>query len=265
MTGRPPYRVEIVGIGAGSPEHLTWQAVEAIRRCDVFLVAGKRDATHQLVALREAIVARWGGDRPGRVVVVPDPERGPDAQRGGAEYRAGVRAWHDARTRAYVAAIQALPAGATVGFLVWGDPAFYDSTIRVVDGIAARLDLRVHITPGISAFQALAAAHGVVLHAVGEPVHITTGRRLVESYDPALGTVVVMLDGHLACRGLVDRHPDLTIHWGAQLGLPSQALVAGRLADVIDELGAVRAATRERDGWVMDVYALSSSAPPSDG
>ena len=52
-------------------------------------------------------------------------------------------------------------------------------------------------------------------------------------YDPALGDVVVMLDGDLACAGLVDDHPDLQIFWGAQLGLPDEALVAGPLADVL--------------------------------
>ena len=32
--------------------------------------------------------------------------------------------------------IAALPPETVVGFLVWGDPAFYDSTIRIVDAVA---------------------------------------------------------------------------------------------------------------------------------
>ena len=65
-----------------------------------------------------------------------------------------------------------------------------------------------------------------------------------------------MLDGDLACAGLVDNHPDLTIYWGAQLGLPDEALVAGRLAAVLPEIRTVRAAIREQRGWVMDTYLL---------
>jgi precorrin-6A synthase len=105
-----------------------------------------------------------------------------------------------------------------------GRSAFYDSTIRVVDAIGERLPIVTHVVPGISAFQALAAAHSIVLHAVGQPIHITTGRRLVDEWSPSLGSVVVMLDGHLACQGLVERAPDLLIHWGAYLGLPQQTL-----------------------------------------
>ena len=62
---------------------------------------------------------------------------------------------------------------------------------------------------------------------------MTTGRRLLDEYSPALGDVVVMLDGELACGGLVDRFGDLLIYWGAQLGLPDEALISGRLSEVI--------------------------------
>ena len=103
------------------------------------------------------------------------------------------------------------------------------------------------MVPGISSVQLLAARHRIVLNRVGQPVHLTTGRRLVEEF-PALGDVVVMLDGDLACAGLVDNHPDLTIYWGAQLGLPDEALVAGPLAEVLPEIRTVRAAIRDAAG-----------------
>jgi precorrin-6A synthase len=54
----------------------------------------------------------------------------------------------------------------------------------------------------------------------------------------------------------VDSNPDLTIYWGAQLGLPDEALVAGRLDTVLEEIRATRRAIRERRGWVMDTYLL---------
>jgi precorrin-6A synthase len=67
-----------------------------------------------------------------------------------------------------------------------------------------------------------------------------------------------MLDGALACRALVDVAPDLVIRWGAYVGMPQQELRSGRLADVVDDLVALRASLRERHGWIMDVYTLSA-------
>ena len=257
-----PRQVKVIGIGAGSPGHLTQEAIAALCSVDVFLVADKGAAKDELVSVRRAICAQFVDGTEGedyRFVTVTDPVRGPDAERDDTAYRSGVADWHAARADRYADVIADLPDDAVVGFLVWGDPAFYDSTIRVVDAIGERLPIDMHVVPGISAFQALAAAHGIVLHAVGQPVHITTGRRLAAEWSPALGSVVVMLDGHLACQALVERAPDLVIHWGAYLGLPQQTLRSGRLADVIDDLIALRAELRAEHGWIMDVYLLSPS------
>lgn len=257
-----PRQVKVIGIGAGSPGHLTQEAIAALRSVDVFLVADKGAAKDELVSVRRAICAQFIDGTEGedyRFVTVTDPVRGPDAERDDTAYRSGVADWHAARADRYADVIADLPDDAVVGFLVWGDPAFYDSTIRVVDAIGERLPIDTHVVPGISAFQALAAAHGIVLHAVGQPVHITTGRRLAAEWSPALGSVVVMLDGHLACQALVERAPDLVIHWGAYLGLPQQTLRSGRLADVIADLIALRAELRAEHGWIMDVYLLSPS------
>ena len=257
-----PRQVKVIGIGAGSPGHLTQEAIAALRSVDVFLGADKGAAKDELVSVRRALCAQFIDGTEGedyRFVTVTDPVRGPDAERDDTAYRSGVADWHAARADRYADVIADLPDDAVVGFLVWGDPAFYDSTIRVVDAIGERLPIDMHVVPGISAFQALAAAHGIVLHAVGQPVHITTGRRLAAEWSPALGSVVVMLDGHLACQALVERAPDLVIHWGAYLGLPQQTLRSGRLADVIDDLIALRAELRAEHGWIMDVYLLSPS------
>ena len=246
-------QVFVIGIGSGHREHLTGEAVHALNTVDVFLVADKGSAKHDLVAVRTELCAAVIEHDRYRVVEVPDPER---AAAGG--YEAGVRDWHAARAAAYAEVIRtALPTGGTIGFLAWGDPALYDSTIRIVESVAALgLDLELTVVPGISSVQLLAARHRIVLNRVGRPVHLTTGRRLVDEYSPALGDVVVMLDGDLTCAGLVDNHPDLTIYWGAQLGLPDEALVAGRLAAVLPEIRTVRAAIREQRGWVMDTYLL---------
>ena len=152
-----------------------------------------------------------------------------------------------------------------VGFLVWGDPALYDSTIRILDSVAALgVDLALTVLPGISSISLLAARHRLVLNGVGRSLHVTTGRRLVAEYRPDLGDVVVMLDGTLTCARLLDAHPDLEIFWGVQLGLPDEVLIAGRLADVLPDIRAARLAVRARRGWAMDTYLLRPPAGLSE-
>ncbi|WP_375430040.1 precorrin-6A synthase (deacetylating) [uncultured Friedmanniella sp.] len=252
--------VLVIGIGSGDPAHLTGEAVAAMNRVDVFLVADKGGAKVDLTTMRTALCETVIHDHAYRVVEVTDPQRGPDAERDQVAYEAGVRDWHQARAKRYAEVIRAETG--PVGFLVWGDPAFYDSTIRIVDSVAALgVDLAVTVIPGISSVQLLAARHRLVLNGVGGSVHLTTGRRLVAEYDPGLGDVVVMLDGTLTCARLLEDHPDLQIFWGAQLGLPDEALVAGPLAEVLEEIRAVRLRLRASRGWVMDTYLLRATTP----
>jgi precorrin-6A synthase len=252
-------RVLVIGIGTGNLDHLTREAILALNEVDVFLVADKGPAKRDLAALRIAICVAFIDHDHYRIIEVPDPER----DRSAGDYQGAVRDWHAARTEAYADVIrERLGMVGTVGFLVWGDPALYDSTIRIVESLADfGLDVDLRVIPGISSVQVLAARHKIVLNQIGGSIQVTTGRRLLAEYDPALGDFVVMLDGDLACAGLVDRHPELQIFWGAQLGLPSERLVSGRLADVVEEIRAVRAELRERHGWVMDTYLLRTAGP----
>ncbi len=239
----------VIGIGSGSPVHLTEEARLAMNQVDVFLVADKGPSRSDLATIRRELCAAVIEHDRYRFVEVPDPAR----DRTSDDYDGAVQDWHAARVSAYADILAAdLPSGGTVGFLVWGDPAFYDSTIR----IAAELSGDVRVIPGISSLQLLAAAHRIVLNQIGQPIHITTGRRLLAEYTPDLGDVLVMLDGDLACEDLVPLHPDLQIFWGAQLGLPAQALAAGRLAEVIGDIRATREALRGEHGWVLDTYLL---------
>jgi precorrin-6A synthase len=248
----------VIGIGSGNPDHLTREAIAALNRVDVFLVADKGAAKQDLIRLREDLCRALITHAHYRFVEVPDPERGSDRERGAADYQVGVTAWHEARARRYAEVIGAeIGDGGTIGFLVWGDPAIYDSTIRVVKAITnLGVDLELAVVPGISSIQLLAARHKIILNRVGQPIHVTTGRRLLDEYSPSLGDVVVMLDGELACGGLVEQFGGLTIYWAAQLGLPDETLVSGLLQEVIEEIREKRAAVREARGWVMDTYLL---------
>ncbi len=249
MTG---WQVLVIGIGSGVPGHLTADAVAAMRSVEVFLVADKRAETADLVTMRSDLCRAVIDHDRYRFVALPDPER----QQG--SYLEDVARWHRRRAGDQADAVRAeLPDGGTVGFLVWGDPSLYDSTLRQLELIRAQgLQLDVRVLPGLSSPSLLAAAHGIALNQVGRPVHITTGRRLVAEYDPALGDVVVMLDGGLACAELVATHPELIVFWGAQLGLADQVVLSGPLPEVIDQIRGERDRLRTRRGWVMDTYLL---------
>ena len=112
MSPPTPRIIKVIGIGAGSPGHLTQEAIAALRAVDVFLVADKGSAKDDLVAVRRAICAEFiegveGQDY--RFVTVPDPTRGPDAERDDTAYRSGVADWHAARADRYAEVIAAQP------------------------------------------------------------------------------------------------------------------------------------------------------------
>ena len=177
------------------------------------------------------------------------------------DYLDTATTWQARRGALYERMItDALPDGATGGFLVWGDPSLYDGTLPLLRDVATRVPLEIVATPGISSVAALAAAHGLVLNRVGTPVLVTTGRRLAEHGMPRdVDDVVVMLDGRQAFADLPD--PDLDIYWGAYLGTPDEILVAGDLHSVRDEILPRRAGARDRKGWIMDTYLLRRRPP----
>lgn len=243
-------RLRVIGIGPGGVDQLTVEAVTALNEVDVFVVVDKHRGVDDLVAVREEILARHTAGR-ARVVHLRDPER----DRSPSEYGKAVADWHEARAEAFEKALSEIPDDQVGGLLVWGDPSLYDSTLRVVERILQRgsLVFTYDVVPGVSSAQLLAARHRTVLHRIGEPIVITTGRRLAEHASRGDDNLVVMLDGHLQCAGLPG---EWDIWWGANLGTSSEQLVAGRLSDVLPEIRRKRDLAKLERGWVMDVYLL---------
>jgi precorrin-6A synthase len=242
-------RLLIIGIGAGDPDHLTLQAAKAIAATDVFFIVDKGEVKQDLVRLRLDLIERHGRP-PYRIAEARDPER----DRAAPAYAAAVEDWRSRRAMACESLIRDdLADGQTGAFLVWGDPAVYDSTLAIVQEILSRGDVTFdyEVIPGISSVSALTARHRTSLTQVGQPVHLTTGRRLAENGATA-DDVVVMLDAHCSFTGLDDYH----IHWGAYLGTSDEILVSGPVAEVGDRIRELRAGARARKGWIMDTYLL---------
>ncbi|MEM7158159.1 MAG: precorrin-6A synthase (deacetylating) [Myxococcota bacterium] len=252
-------RLLLVGIGTGSPSHLTTGAIDALRRADAILLPDKGPAKARLAEVRDQLldVVFAGRSRPPLVrFIVPRRDTS-------APYCEGVEAWHDALANAWTEALAgSAPDARRVAMLVWGDPSLYDSTTRVARRL--RPVPHIEIIPGITALQALTTAHGITLNTVGGSVLVTTGRRLAAEGFPANAeSVVVMLDGSTRFRGLVDE-PGLHVWWGAYLAMPEQRLIAGPLARVSDEIVAVREQARREHGWIMDTYLIRRGEPRED-
>jgi precorrin-6A synthase len=238
----------VIGIGAGDPDQLTIEAVKALGRLDVAILVDKGDEKRELTDLRREMLKEYAPQA--RVVTVDDPER----DRAARAYPAAVDEWRRQRAAAFGDVIRdQLTESQTGGFLVWGDPALFDSTIGILDDISG-VEFSYAVIPGISSVSALAARHRIGLNRVGRAVQITTGRRLAAHGIPdGVDDLVVMLDARNAYQQV---DGDVDIYWGAYLGTPDEILLAGKLDETKAEIDAVRAAARARKGWIMDTYLL---------
>ena len=249
-----------IGIGTGHPDHLTLQAVKALSRVDAVFSFDKGEEKAALQRLRRDICERFVAPRPYRWVEIPDAPRDASI----ADYEARVDAWHERRLLACEESIaRDLADGETGAILVWGDPSLYDSTLRLLERLSARgrVCFEYEVIAGISSPQALAASHKLGLNRVGGAVQITTGRRLARALPSDADDVVVMLDGECAFQHVPAA--EFEIFWSAYLGSEHELSIAGPLDACKDEIARVRAAARERHGWIMDTYLLRRIRPSS--
>lgn len=253
-------RLKLVGIGAGNPDHITIQAINALRAADVIFMTDKGEDTADLVRFRKELCERHMQMKPYRIIQIQDPAR----DRTSAAYPAAVAAWHEKRSLLYEQAIREhLSENECGAFLVWGDPSLYDSTLRIIDRVSARgtVAFEWEVIPGITSIQALAAGHRIALNGIGESIRITTGRRLSDERPAAGANVLVLLDGNCAFKALAGE--DIDIYWGAYLGTPDEILLSGKLSELGDQIEHVRARARNKKGWIMDTYLLRKRGAPS--
>jgi precorrin-6A synthase len=249
-------KIFVVGIGVGDPDQVTIQAIKALNQVDVFFIPDKGGEKAALRDLRTTICERFIEVADYRTIAIDIPQRATSG-----DYLAGVDEWHGRLAEIYGRLFeQELEENEIGGILVWGDPAIYDSTLRVIERVRAKgLALHIEVIPGISSVQVLAARHRIALNQVGESVLLTTGRKLADGFPSEFGSVVVLLDGARTFASLADQEID--IFWGAYLGTEDEILMSGKLADVKDEIEVVRRRAREQHGWIMDTYLLRNSGP----
>lgn len=245
-------RLSVIGIGAGALSFVTVEAADAIAATDVFVVIDKGAERADLVGLRREILGRFATTRPSRVVVIEDGTRDDTLP-----YAQAVKQWHAERVAEFERVLSGEVADDEVaGILVWGDPAIYDSTLRIIDQVNERGRVRIdhHVIPGISSVQVLTARHRIPLNRIGGSVLITTGRKLREGLPVGVDDAVVMLDAETSFTTLIGQ--GFEIFWGAYLGSDDELLIAGPLDDVADEIVRVRNEARAANGWMFDTYLV---------
>ncbi len=246
-------KLVLIGIGTGNPDHLTLQAIKAMRGADLILIPQKGPDKSDLAGLRHAMLAEHAAHVP--VAVFDMPKR--DVSGG---YLAGVDAWHDAIAAAWVAAIATVQDGRefsqkirTVALLVWGDPSLYDSTLRIASRLVPVPEITV--IPGVTSMQVLTAGHAIAVNEVGAPFTVTTGRQLRDHGWPAgVDTLVVMLDGE--CSFGTVAPAGVHIWWGAYVGMAEEVLAHGPLSEMAATIPPLRERLRAEHGWIMDIYVL---------
>ena len=237
------YRLNLIGIGTGNPDHITAQAAKALNAADLILIPRKGDSKADLADLRRQILTQVLTHE------VPVAEFDYPTRDASGDYEAGVNLWHDEIARCWDAAI-APHDPREVALLVWGDPSLYDSTLR----IAERLGAQTRVVPGLTSIQVLTAAHGIPLNEIGQAVVITTGRQLRDGWPAGADTAVIMLDGNCSFQSL--DAAGFHIWWGAYVGMQEELLIAGPLADVGAQIVETRARARAEHGWILDIYLL---------
>ncbi|SFR17989.1 precorrin-6A synthase (deacetylating) [Poseidonocella sedimentorum] len=237
----------LVGVGMGALAHLTLEGRRALREAGLILLPHKGAEKGRLAELRREILIGCGATAP--VAEFDMPERDP-----ALPYLERVARWHDEIAARWQRAVDASGApNGPVALMVWGDPSLYDSTLRIARRLDPAPSLRA--IPGITALQALTAAHAIPLNEVNGPVTITTGRQLRDhGWPDGARRVAVMLDGACSFDRLYGR--GLEIWWGANLGLPEETLDAGPLDAAGPRIVALREALRGEQGWIMDTYLL---------
>ncbi len=245
----------LVGIGTGNPQHLTLQAIEALNGLDLILIPNKGAGKDDLAGLRRKICDRVIRHPGPRIVEFDLPKRDASTP----SYRQGVDDWHDAIAGVWEETIHShLPEGGKVGFLVWGDPSLYDSTMRIAERLKARSGITLRVIPGITSIQALTAAHAIPLNEIGDPVIITTGRQLRDKGWPdCADTLVIMLDGECSFQSIAAE--GVEIWWSAYAGMENEISISGDLTSVSARIVETRASARADHGWIMDIYILRRS------
>ena len=128
-------KVLVIGIGAGNPEFVTVQAVNALNQVSVFFIPNKGSEKQDLARLRREICDRFIAKPNYRMVDFEVPTR----DKSHPSYLEGVKAWHDDVEQRYRRLLtrnspRASGAPSSSGATL----ALYDSVLRILEAIRVK-------------------------------------------------------------------------------------------------------------------------------
>ena len=245
-------KIYLIGIGPGNPDYLTVQAIEAMKGVDVFFFLEKRKGDEDFLKIRREILERYLDSGTYRVVSARIPKR-----KKGGNYVEEVKAWREEVAEVVAGLIKnEMEEGENAALLIWGDPSLYDGHLEMLQHILKRgvIDFEYEVIPGITSVQLLAARHKIPLNRIGEPIVITTARKLKECETDEVINTVVLLDSRATFKRFEDT--DIDIYWGGYLGTEDEILLSGKLRDIIEDIKRIRIEAKKKKGWLMDTYIL---------
>ncbi|MBU0600753.1 precorrin-6A synthase (deacetylating) [bacterium] len=247
-------KIYLIGIGPGSPDYLTVQAINTMKKVDVFFLLDKEGrGRKELLEIRKEILEKYLDSGTYRVVIAKIPGR----KKGCKPYSEEIKVWRQ-ETSAVIAGLikNEMNEDENGAILVWGDPSLYDGHLEMLQHILREgiIDFEYEVIPGITSIQVLTARHKIPLNRIGEPIVITTGRKLKEYLADEVTNAIVMLDSYSAYKRF--QETDIDIYWGGYLGTEDEILISGKLRDVIEEIKRLKGAAKKEKGWLMDTYIL---------
>jgi len=250
-------KIYLIGIGLGNPKHITAEAIDALRLCDLIIIGEKKETKSELANLKKEITLAQIDSEKTKISSFSFPER----QVNEPFYKDAVLDWHSDIANLWADIIlkflnKNFKNETTIGIPVWGDPSLYDSTLRIGEKVKKKIEnSSLQMISGISSPHVLTSSFGIPFNEIAEPVMITTGRKLREDGWPKeVGTIYVMLDGDCSFASLDE--PNLYIWWGAYLGLDREILLEGKLEEIKNNIIELRQKLRNKFGWIMDIYKI---------
>lgn len=242
-------KVLIVAIGAGNPDFVTVQAIDARGHVTLFFIpSGLGMKNHARV--RAEITGLYVRNRPFRTA----PYREPCSNNEDAD--AAANGFPHASL-----SIEEVDASECGAFIAWSALSLIETVWRILQHLRSKggFDLDYEVIPGNSNIQVLTTAHKVALCNVGRSILTATGRSIAGGFPNNADTIVFMQSA-VATPDTVFGWND--VHWTLYAGMPDDMLVSGRLREIVDGLEQVRTEALEGRGWVVEPLLRKKAQEP---
>ena len=247
----------LIGIGFGNAKHVTKEAANTLKNCNLILIGKKKEEKSDIADLKTHICKFFVKINSVNFQEFIIPER----QSFSKKYVNSVVEWHDQIAKTWVEIINGYTSRTkkmtlNVGVPIWGDPSLYDSSQRIALRVKNSLrNTSIKLIPGLSSIQLLVSAFGIPFNEIGKSVLITTGRLLKEKGWPdGVETIYVVLDGECSFKFL--QVNNIYVWWAAYLGMKEQTLIQGEVQKIGQDIINTRNTLRSVKGWILDIYKL---------